>query len=101
MNWGLISSSEESTIYTLDSLSLNQFEELSFSIYPNPASNTINLQLKNSDLMDYSTIHILDVNGRIVLNTLFSNEINVQQLDNGVYFIKISGLSKTVKFIKK
>jgi PKD repeat protein len=81
-------------------------------LFPNPTSISINITLRGSIGNDYN-YQILDVMGnQIDLGELNSNqnvaskEINVEQLQQGVYFVKISESTnkekvKTLKFIKK
>jgi len=71
-----------------------------FQIYPNPARHSIFLKSK----VKIKSAEIIDASGRIVLK--ISNpdaEIDIQQLQNGNYFINIEteNQTKTMKFIKK
>lgn len=62
-----------------------------FRIYPNPASEKINIQLLESDLS--SKIEIFDVLGNILLNLNTINKdnpINISSFPVGVYFVKIT-----------
>ncbi|MCF8370774.1 MAG: T9SS type A sorting domain-containing protein [Bacteroidales bacterium] len=76
-------------------------------LYPNPASDYIYLQCKNLKAREFSLV-IYNAEGRIVQNTgkyVYNNsclEINVSQLPNGIYFLKVTGgEGKQVhKFIK-
>jgi hypothetical protein len=90
------------TINLTSNLSTNDNLTSAFSIYPNPAttllniSNTYNFEIKN--------ISIVDINGRLIKNqngTL--TEINVSDLNTGVYFINIETTEgkTTKKFIKQ
>ena len=68
-------------------------------IYPNPFVDEIYIQ---SDLNDTKTITIYNVNGSCIKSKqLFSNlySINLTDLKNGVYFIKVESDKKTI--IKK
>ena len=66
-------------------------------IYPNPAKNSINVEVKNA-----VSIEIADVLGKIVLskNTSTDNQIDVSSLEQGVYFVKIINL-KNETFVEK
>ena len=69
-------------------------------IYPNPASNIINL--KSSEII--STVEIVDLVGRVVIkeNVNSSNvELNVRDLNNEIYFIRcvINGSFITSKIV--
>ena len=59
-----------------------------FTIFPNPANNLININLKNNILSSYE---IIDVSGKILLRDLFLNEIriNSNKLKNGIYIIRV------------
>ena len=59
-----------------------------FTIFPNPANNLININLKNNILSSYE---IIDVSGKILLRDLFLNEIriNSSKLKNGIYIIRV------------
>lgn len=75
-----------------------------FSIYPNPAKSTINLNSKNG--VQINKVQILDINGRVVNEINPSNvseiQINISELNAGVYFVKAQsengvGTTKIVK----
>ena len=64
------------------------------SIYPNPSSGLLSLIISNRDNTDL-IINILDINGRLVKNiSSFNNyktvhEIDLQNQNQGVYFVKV------------
>jgi hypothetical protein len=64
------------------------------SIFPNPASNELNILKKNYN--NKSIIQIFDLSGRIIYeNKDFSdNLVNISELDNGLYVFKYSELEK-------
>lgn len=69
-------------------------------IYPNPVSDVLKI---NSDT-NFTEYEILDASGKIVSkHKLTSNEININQLSSGNYFIKLKDKENTIllKFIKK
>jgi len=73
-----------------------------FEIYPNPANEIVNI-LNNNDLT-ISNIEIIDMFGRVVLCVEGGNEINVSNLPQGEYFVKINTENKTISkklFINK
>ena len=69
-------------------------------LYPNPASERVYLQ--NIDITTIKSIKINDILGRNIANPSVSNEINIENLPKGVYFIQILvGNTEIVeKFIK-
>lgn len=91
--------------YNKTPLNNQTFENNSFSIYPNPTSDE--LYINHSENATIEQIEIYDVNGRLVLQPLVSNvsnaQINVIQLANGMYLLKIKTANQVqnFKFIKK
>lgn len=74
-------------ISTINESEFNVSEEL--SIYPNPASETININLKNNEIIN--TIKIFNQNGQLVKQiTKAENMIlNISELTAGIYFLRI------------
>jgi len=72
-----------------------------FTIFPNPATNYFTFKLASSK---NSVIEIYSVNGQIVkaipVNSI-SETIDVSDLRNGVYFVKLQGESKSIKKLIK
>ncbi len=76
------------------------------SISPNPFNSTITIRLPNAFGTDYD-LSIIDVNGRIVFNSIaerIGNEIELSNLGNlkdAVYFLQINDLSSGASITKK
>ena len=83
----------------IDEIEENNFDNI--SIYPNPASEVI--KILNDNNLNITSIEILDLTGRTVINTENCEEINISELSEGQYFVKISGETSIVKklFITK
>ena len=83
-------------------LAISDFEVNGISLYPNPTTSTINFSLNG---IEGTPINVIDINGRTVLNTVISsdNNINVEALTTGVYFVQMEVENKSVsyKFVKK
>jgi subtilisin family serine protease len=79
--------------------------ENNVAIYPNPASDVINILTDVA--FGIEKVEILEINGKVVLSeqakNLENNSISISQLQNGVYFVKTYGTtsSSVKKFIKK
>ena len=80
----------------------DNFTATDFSIYPNPASDIININLGN---LQIKQVQITDINGRVVktFETEITSEaqINIQNLNSGLYMMSIftnEGV-RTSKFI--
>lgn len=72
-------------------------EAVKFNLYPNPANSVIRIEAEAA-----AEAQIMDMAGRVVMNVNVNegeNTVNVADLANGVYFVKING--SVVKFIKK
>jgi hypothetical protein len=77
-------------------------EEKNLFVYPNPASQTIQIQVGNNEI---SNIEIISLTGKKVLeqNLKTNNRIDISQLTNGIYLIQATssnGQKITSKFIK-
>ena len=85
-------------------LGVNDTENVSINIYPNPVENELTI---SGVTLDEYTIDIVDVQGRVVISNISEvsqNKISTSNLTSGVYFLNIrSGnqSSKTIRFIKK
>ncbi len=79
---------------------MNNFENKKIDIAPNPVSSL--LMIKNSAQYIDSQVFIVDLYGRIVKKDSLNlvQDINVSDLPNGLYFLKIvsKGLTQTAKF---
>ncbi len=98
-----------SNIIALDTFSVdrplatNSFFASNYTVGPNPANDVVNVSSKNNN--NINTVEITDVNGRVVKNVTVNattSQINVADLNSGVYFLKASsengvGTSKIVK----
>ncbi|MEX1193116.1 MAG: T9SS type A sorting domain-containing protein [Brumimicrobium sp.] len=90
--------------FTTDNLGLTQNELEGFKLYPNPASEAINLDAKANiesvSIYNMTSQKVMDYNPSDNMTTV---EMNVSNLDKGTYFIEVSAGNKigVYKFIKK
>ena len=66
----------------------------SFGLYPNPATNAVTLEFNNNSVKNIS---LLDLTGRVVLNTSVSDEkttLNISNLAKGIYYVRIQTNNK-------
>jgi subtilisin-like proprotein convertase family protein/subtilisin family serine protease len=86
-------------------LSITTVQELPITIYPNPATTSFSIQFDGATTE--TSIHIYDINGRLVRKEAYQSggnlkTIDVSSMNSGVYLIEvISGRSKTVKKLVK
>jgi hypothetical protein len=82
-------------------LSVQEFESSYSTIYPNPTRDNLFIKSK----IEVNRIEIFDLAGNLIKNYTYDNNfVNVSELSNGIYVIKIieiNGVSETKKFIKK
>ena len=81
---------------------VNETEEVNFSLYPNPANNTLNLSA--NQVIDY--VKVYNVVGEVVAteNPIANTVVmNIEGLEPGVYLVQISSGSKVnaMRFVKK
>ena len=82
--------------YNCGTASIDDSEITSFSIYPNPTKEYLNI-----DCSSFESVSIYNILGKELIKES-NNRINVSSLSKGVYFLKVSdGVnSSTKKFIK-
>lgn len=70
------------------------------SVWPNPASDYINITSEQLQLSDQHTVTISDFSGRRIMNIKYSESINVSSLHEGIYFITISLKNRPVGYTR-
>jgi hypothetical protein len=86
-------------------ISLTDLLEVKFkylvSIYPNPTKENITIETN----INYSSVKVFNLNGQLVLESVFNRTINVSGLQKGSYFIQLISdeqeIVSTGNFIKK
>jgi len=97
--WVALASGGDLVELPTTTLSTDEFELTGISVYPNPASDTININTLEVQNMD---LNVYDMLGRSVKTTTLSNTrnaINVSDLSSGMYILELSNDNgrKTVK----
>ncbi|MDF3026790.1 MAG: hypothetical protein K0S23_1097 [Fluviicola sp.] len=88
-----------SAVYVVSTAGMIESEQ-TFSIYPNPASDLLNIVSDKTGTLDY---RITDVSGKLVQTGKISPNAKVISLNNlqsGTYYITLSGSNSTLRFIK-
>ncbi|MGA2296576.1 MAG: T9SS type A sorting domain-containing protein [FCB group bacterium] len=68
-----------------------------FNINPNPANENIIIDITDKDILSYSELNLINYLGIIIKKFNNNNQkiiINIQNLPNGIYFIKINNIIK-------
>ena len=96
--WSAMGSSKRPIWGTCPTASVDDQNQLDISIYPNPTNDKLFIQ----GLSSSSRVSIYNVLGKLVLSQTISKEIDVNNLQSGIYVIKIAEEQKEIvrKFIK-
>ena len=87
---------ELSNCIQFDTLGLDSFLASEVKVFPNPVSTDLYIEIANNT--NTVALELFDVSGKIVLQKAVSNEsisLNMKNLPQGVYFLKISSSKKT------
>lgn len=77
---------------------IDEVNDINVSLYPNPTTGKLNVNAE-----DVQEINVLDINGRVVMTANNTNAIDMSELSNGCYFVRVitnEGVS-TQKIVKK
>lgn len=91
----------DSFVFVEGTLSTNDFASESFSVYPNPVVNQLNIKSNEA----VNSVSIFDVTGKLIHNSTpnaISPSIDMSTYNKGIYFVEvtINNAKKTVKIIK-
>lgn len=79
----------------------NTLNDFQLKIYPNPASNELNVSLGNQ-FENFDKIEIIDIYGNIINSYPIDNsdtKIDISMVNSGVYFVRFSGKQECIKKI--
>jgi hypothetical protein len=71
-------------------------EEFKTELYPNPAGEFINLRFSDSASHE---VELIDLMGTVLLRST-EEKIDISQLKNGVYLVRVLDSKEVIKFIK-
>ena len=84
---------------------LDEENSSEISIYPNPSTGNFNLNISNVNAASVD-VEITDVSGKVILSNAYNtnngsvNEsINISNVDDGVYIVRVNGGQSMVKRI--
>ncbi len=80
-------------------LSTEEFSSHAYSLYPNPTKNTLNFK----GFTDALTLSVYDILGKNVMNASvgLNESLDVSNLNDGVYVLKIEGVNSVYRFVKQ
>lgn len=93
--------STSSGIFTYSITSINNHEQLYFTIYPNPTRN--NFSILGLNINEKFSVNIIDNTGRVIQNFYNHDVIDVSSLAEGFYWVEIiqnntKNISKLIKY---
>jgi hypothetical protein len=65
--------------------------------YPNPTNGVVTILVDHST---YEGVQVYDLQGRLIMET-DSNQVDLSQSPNGMYFFKLAGINEIIKVIKR
>jgi len=78
---------------------IENFQDNQLRIYPNPVQSVLKLEIDNALNQEYM---IFNLAGKLVRSgTMLSNELNVESISSGIYFLSIPELRLNKKFVKQ
>lgn len=94
------------TILKIRNISLETDEltsDFNFEVFPNPGNGHFNLVLEEELLNDNTTVEVLNLNGEVVLNQVYQKNVDISNLVNGIYLLRVSNekFNLTKKVIKE
>ena len=94
---------DQFVLHVNDAASINGIAKDEIKIFPNPATQYINIAVQNDDI-DIQQIEILNMNGQLIMKEANVEQINVSTLRSGLYIIRITDFEDRIgyfKFIKQ
>ncbi len=88
-------------------VSINEFQEkeeaiVSLKIYPNPNNgNNINFELSGIDNTNGLNIRIYNMQGQEVYNGRYKSKIQLENINTGIYLVRIADINGTISINKK
>lgn len=80
-----------------ETLTIDETMNFDFSVFPNPTQNFVTIQ----STKPWNYYQIIDISGRVITHqTNQNNQVDLSQLDNGIYFILLSFSENNIKFSK-
>ena len=82
--------------------SINNFDILSFSIFPNPFHSSFSLYSLTDVFVDFD-VQLYNINGKLIFNQTISNRItffNMEDYSNGLYLLILKNDQKIIKQFK-
>jgi uncharacterized repeat protein (TIGR01451 family) len=81
------------------SLGIEEKEKANLEVYPNPVGSELSIRSE----LPWKNGSVTDVEGRVIMNFAFEQQLNTSNLEAGVYFLNLSfdNHQEVVRFVKK
>lgn len=76
---------------------INQFVEFKVELYPNPTHSILNINSRQK----YSAIELINISGKVIFNTSYSRQIDVSNISEGLYILRLLGAQEEILAVKK
>lgn len=88
-------------------LDINHLDNIFIEVYPNPATDYINLNMNNFQNTSVAEVSLVDLNGRLIYNKKLDNlkennsfNIDLSSISAGIYIMKISNNGNNIYYEK-
>jgi hypothetical protein len=104
-NSPVVTNTTTNTITTGTGIQTLSHEALAFSIFPNPASESVTIQV--NEKLDGSIVTVADITGRVVMAVSLNTQhltLNTSNFANGVYLVRLTnrgGVSAVRKLLRE
>lgn len=79
------------------SVSVEENEKISASIFPNPASEEVKVEgLENQDY----TVEVIDLSGKVLRKSQNEKRVDINELESGIYLVRITAEGNRQKVLK-
>lgn len=94
------------TILKISNINLGMDElesDITFDVFPNPANGYYNLFVEEQMITDNTLLEVLNINGEVVLNQKYQTHVDISDLTNGIYFLRVRNekFNVTKKVVKE
>lgn len=96
----------DGTILKITNIGLGMDElssDIKMDVFPNPSNGHFNLFVEEGIVNDNTLVEVLNLNGEVVLEQQYQTNVDISDLMNGIYFLRVRNekFSVTKKVIKE
>ena len=72
----------------------NTVDKTDIIVFPNPSNGLVEL---HGNLSQFHTIQVIDIAGKLILESKVQSKFDISTLENGVYFLELIGAGEVFK----